>query len=106
MVFIIAVILGIVGSGRVDLGRLAQTVGGVALFLAASLTIGRRLVADAIRLVNDAFAGEFMVLTLILVIIGAMALATQALGLQTVLGAFIAGVLVGESPILTEQISG
>jgi Kef-type K+ transport system membrane component KefB len=43
-----------------------------------------------------------MVLTLILVIIGAMALATQALGLQTVLGAFIAGVLIGESPILTE----
>ena len=78
----------------------------MAVFLAASLTIGRRLVADAIRLVNDAFTGEYMVLTLILVIIGAMALATQALGLQTVLGAFIAGVLVGESPILTEHIAG
>ena len=33
---------------------------------------------------------------------GAMALITQALGVQTVLGAFIAGVLVGESPILTK----
>ena len=103
---IIAVILGIVGSGVVDLRRLAQTLGGVAVFLAASLTIGRRLVADAIRLVNDAFTGECMVLTLILVIIGAMALVTQALGLQMVLGAFIAGVLIGESPILTEQIAG
>src|SRR5271166_4427363 len=103
---IIAVILGIVSSGGVDIGRLAQTLGGVALFLAASLTIGRRLVADAIRVVNDAFAGEYMVLTLILVIIAAMALATQALGLQTVLGAFVAGVLIGESPILTEHIAG
>ena len=78
----------------------------MAVFLAASLTIVPRLVADAIRLVNDAFTGEYMVLTLILVIIGAMALATQALGLQTVLGAFIAGVLVGELPILTEHIAG
>src|SRR5271166_2793238 len=103
---IIAVILGIVSSGGVDIGRLAQTLSGVALFLAASLTIGRRLVADAIRVVNDAFAGEYMVLTLILVIIAAMALATQALGLQTVLGAFVAGVLIGESPILTEHIAG
>jgi Kef-type K+ transport system membrane component KefB len=103
---IIAVIVGIVGSGRVDLGRLAQTLGGVTLFLAASLTIGRRLVADAIRIVNDAFTGEYVVLTLILVIIGAMALVTHALGLQTVLGAFVAGVLIGESPILTEQIAG
>jgi Kef-type K+ transport system membrane component KefB len=54
---VIAVILGVVASGVVDVGRLAQTLGGVALFLAASLTIGRRVVADAIRLVNDAFTG-------------------------------------------------
>jgi nucleotide-binding universal stress UspA family protein len=33
-----------------------------------------------------------------------MALTTQAIGVHTVLGAFVAGVLVGESPILTQQI--
>ena len=102
---LIAVILGIVRAGGVGIGRLAGTIAGVALFLAASLTAGRRLVADAIRLVNDAFAGEFMVLTLILIIMGAMALLTQALGVQSVLGAFVAGVLIGESPILTKRIS-
>ena len=46
-----------------------------------------------------------MVLTLILIIMGAMALLTQALGVQSVLGAFVAGVLIGESPILTKRIS-
>ena len=102
---LIAVILGIVRAGGVGIGRLAGTIAGVALFLAASLTAGRRLVADAIRLVNDAFAGEFMVLTLILIIMGAMALLTQALGVQSVLGAFVAGVLIGKSPILTKRIS-
>ena len=35
---------------------------------------------------------------------GVMALITYGLGVQTVLGAFVAGILVGESPILTEHI--
>src|SRR6185312_14807609 len=44
------------------------------------------------------------VITVILVIMGAMALATDAIGVQSVLGAFVAGVLIGESPILTRHI--
>jgi Kef-type K+ transport system membrane component KefB/nucleotide-binding universal stress UspA family protein len=102
---VIAVILGIVGAGRFEPAHFARTVAGVAIFLALSVTIGRRLVAHAIRLVNDSFVGEYMVLTLVLLLMGAMALATQALGVQTVLGAFVAGVLVGESPILTKRIA-
>jgi hypothetical protein len=38
------------------------------------------------------------------VIMGAFALATHFIGVHTVLGAFIAGVLIGESPILTKHI--
>ena len=34
----------------------------------------------------------------------AMALTTQLLGVNTVLGAFVAGILIGESPILTRHI--
>ncbi len=33
-----------------------------------------------------------------------MALITHAIGVHTVLGAFVAGILVGESPILTKHI--
>ena len=47
---------------------------------------------------------EFAVITMILIIMGTMALITSSFGVQTVLGAFIAGVLIGESPILTEHI--
>ena len=42
----------------------------------------------------------------ILVIMGAFALITQLIGVHTVLGAFVAGILVGQSPILTEEIDG
>jgi Kef-type K+ transport system membrane component KefB len=34
----------------------------------------------------------------------AMALTTYLIGMQTVLGAFVAGILIGESPILTRHI--
>jgi Kef-type K+ transport system membrane component KefB len=34
-----------------------------------------------------------------------MALITDALGVQTVLGAFVAGLLIGESPILIKHIN-
>src|SRR5450756_1669380 len=39
-----------------------------------------------------------------IVIMGGMALITDAIGVHTVLGAFVAGILIGESPILTRHI--
>ena len=59
---------------------------------------------DLIRWTNDTFVSEFPVITTILVIMGAMALTTHIIGVHTVLGAFVAGVLIGESPILTRHI--
>ena len=46
----------------------------------------------------------FPVVTTILVIMGLMALTTHVIGVHTVLGAFVAGVLIGESPILSKHI--
>jgi nucleotide-binding universal stress UspA family protein len=77
---------------------------GTLAFLAFSITVGRRLVFHVIRWTNDHFVSELPVITVILVIMGAMALATDAIGVQTVLGAFVAGILIGESPILTRHI--
>jgi len=74
------------------------------LFLAFCFTFGRWLVFTAIRWVNDNFRSDFAVITAILVIMCSFAETTQLLGVRTVLGAFMAGVLVGESPILTNHI--
>ena len=101
---IIAITFGIAGAGQVDALDLAKTIGGVALFLLFCFTLGRWLVFSIIRWVNDNFRSEFPVVTAILVIMGAMALMTQLLGVRTVLGAFMAGVLIGQSPILTGHI--
>jgi len=101
---IIAITFSLAQSGGVDVPSLAKSVIGTAVFLVASLTVGRRAVALAIRWANDNLASEFAVVTTILVIMGAMALITHAIGVHTVLGAFVSGVLIGESPILTRHI--
>lgn len=101
---IIALVFGIARTGSIQIGHFAENLAAVAIFLGLSLTIGRRAVAVAIRVVNDNFASELAVVTLILAIMAAMALITDAIGVQPVLGAFVAGLLIGESPILTKHI--
>ena len=101
---IIAVAFGLASAGTVDLWSLARAVVGTALFMVASFTVGRHVVFRVIRWANDNFQSEFPVVTATLIVMCVMALITQLLGVNTVLGAFVAGVLVGESPILTKHI--
>ena len=101
---IIAVAFGLASAGTVDLWSLGRAVLGTAAFMAASLTVGRRIVFYLIRWTNDNFKSEFPVITVILLIMITMALITQVIGVNTVLGAFVAGILIGESPILTRHI--
>jgi Kef-type K+ transport system membrane component KefB/nucleotide-binding universal stress UspA family protein len=101
---IISITLGIAGAGGFAPGSLAKTVIGTAVFLIVSYTIGRKLVFWLIRWVNDTFVSDYAVVTAILIVMCLMALTTQAIGVNTVLGAFVAGVLVGESPMLSDHI--
>jgi Kef-type K+ transport system membrane component KefB/nucleotide-binding universal stress UspA family protein len=101
---IISITFGLAAQKTIDVAGVAKSLIGTAAFLIASFTIGRRLVIQAIRLINDNFESDFAVITAILAIMGIMALITNAIGVNTVLGAFVAGVLVGQSPILTKHI--
>ncbi|MGE5163396.1 MAG: cation:proton antiporter, partial [Sphingobacteriales bacterium] len=101
---IVSIIFSLALHGSVETVSLAQSVIGTIAFMVASLTIGRRAVFFVIRWVNDNFVSEFAVITAILVIMGIMSLITYLIGVHTVLGAFVAGILVGESPILTRHI--
>ncbi|MBV9242459.1 MAG: cation:proton antiporter, partial [Acidobacteria bacterium] len=103
---IIAVIGGLASAGQVDIGAVAGAFGGTIAFLAISFWLGRRAVAFLIRWVNDHFALEKPVITLILILMIGMALITDWIGVHTVLGAFVVGILVGESPMMTRRIEG
>jgi Kef-type K+ transport system membrane component KefB/nucleotide-binding universal stress UspA family protein len=101
---IIAITLSLAEAGTMDLASVSRSVLGTAVFLIASFTIGRRLVFFIMRWANDNFESDFPVITAILVIMGVMALTTHFIGVHTVLGAFVAGVLIGDSPILSKHV--
>ena len=101
---ITAIIFSLALQGAVDGMSLAKSILGTLAFMGLSFTVGRRLVFIIIRWVNDTFVSEFAVITVILLIMCAMATITDLIGVHTVLGAFVAGILIGESPILTRHI--
>lgn len=101
---IIAISFSLAQNGSVEPWSLAKSILGTVAFLVFSLTFGRRIVFSLIRWANDTFVSEVPVISVIFVIMGVMALITSAIGVHTVLGAFVAGILVGESPILTKKI--
>ncbi|HEY2619321.1 MAG TPA: cation:proton antiporter, partial [Acetobacteraceae bacterium] len=101
---IVAVILGLAVRGTIDVPAVTRTVLGTVLFLVASFTVGRRVVFAVLRWSIDDLTSEMATITTILVIAGLMALLTNAIGVSVVLGAFVAGVLIGQSPLLTQRI--
>ena len=101
---IIAIIAGIASHGAVNPAHIGASFAGTLLFLGVSFTLGRRLVARIIRWCNDNMTTEVPVISAILVVMLVMALVTDLIGVHTALGAFVAGMLVGQSPILTEHI--
>src|SRR5262245_42843513 len=101
---IIAITLGLAQAGTIDFMSVAKIVLGTAVFLIASFTVGRRIVYFLIRWTKHNFESAFPVITAILVIMGIMALITHFIGVHTVLGAFVVGILVGESPTLSKHI--
>ncbi len=101
---IVSITLGLALYGTVDAAALARTLLGTALFLVLSFTVGRRLVVRVVRWSNDVLTSELATVTTILIIAGLMALLTDALGVHFVLGAFVAGILLGQSPLLTKRV--
>ena len=101
---IIAIIFSLAVHGTIEVYSVGQALFGTFAFLAVSFTIGRRLVFRLIRWANDYLVSSAAVITVILLLMSVMAIITHLIGVNTVLGAFVAGMLVGESPILTRQI--
>ena len=101
---IVSIIFSLALHGSVDPISLAQSVIGTVAFMVASLTIGRRAGVFHHPLGQRQFRQRIRGDHRHPRIMGVMALITHLIGVHTVLGAFVAGILVGESPILTRHI--
>ncbi len=94
---LLGAIASLARSGSLDLPRLGLTVAGMALFLGLMLTAGQRAVDAALRRVREREAGLHGALTVTVVVVFTAGAVTQALGVEAVLGAFVAGLVIGRS---------
>ena len=99
----LAVFTGFAISGEVSAIGIVRTVGGLAIFLTLAMTIGQR-VDRALRWVRrdgPDVAGAMTVVVMTMLIYG---VATQALGIEAVLGAFVAGVVLHRSRFQQREV--
>lgn len=94
---LLGVVAGIATGGGFDLPGLLVTVLSITAFVGLALTVGQRVVDRALRYARHGQRGlvrPFTVVAAAALIAGAI---TQAIGVEAVFGAFVAGIVIGRS---------
>ncbi len=94
---LLSVVSGLASSGKFDFGTVFRSVSAAILFLAITFTIGRTIVDQILRWVDDKVGGVTASLSVLLVLSFSAAAFTQYLGIEAALGAFVVGILAGQS---------
>jgi len=94
---LLSVVSGLASSGKFDFGTIFHSVSAAVLFLGIAFTIGRNIVDQILRWVDDYVGGIAASMSVVLVLSLSAAAFTHALGLEAALGAFVLGILAGQS---------
>ena len=93
---LLGVIVGLFSAGSVQLTSLLITLSSVVVFLVLGVTVGQRVVDQVLRRARSAggFASALTATIAVMLVLGSI---TQAMGVEAVLGALVAGVILGRS---------
>lgn len=93
----LAVFTGFATSGSVSVSAVLETVLGLTAFLVLAMTVGQRVVDRSLRWVRRDGPNVSGAVTVVIMTMLVYGVATQALGIEAVLGAFVAGVVLHRS---------
>lgn len=100
---LLSVVSGLATSGKFDFQTIFRSVGGAVIFLGIAFTVGKSLMAWVFRWVDDYIGGATASLSALLVISLGAAAFTHHLGIEAALGAFVTGILAGQSPRFSRE---
>ncbi len=100
----LGVFTGLATSGGVSAGEVLATLGGIVAFGVLSLTVGQRLVDLFLRRVRRTGGDLAAALAVAMVTMLVFGVATEWLGVEAVLGAFVAGVVLHRSRFQHEEV--
>lgn len=99
-----SILLGPVRGGSLEVWKTLRTLGLAALFVAACLVVGRRLINRALaKITQHAELAPGRILSLLIVLAVVAAAMMQGLGIHAAFGGFFIGVMAGDSPHLRER---
>ncbi|MBV8887969.1 MAG: cation:proton antiporter [Chroococcidiopsidaceae cyanobacterium CP_BM_RX_35] len=94
---LLSVVAGLASSGKFDFATILRAAGGAVLFLTFAFTVGRTVVNQILRWVDDYIGGATASLSAVLILSLGAAAFTHNLGIEAALGAFVFGILAGQS---------
>jgi Kef-type K+ transport system membrane component KefB/nucleotide-binding universal stress UspA family protein len=101
---LLGIISGLAASGSISVGQVAITLGGMLGFLLVAFLVGQPLVDALLRRTRSGEKGVEGSLTVTMLVMLAFCVFGQALGVEAVLGAFVAGILLGRSRFQHEGV--
>jgi len=100
---LLSVVSGLASSGKFDFQTIFHSVSAAILFLALAFTIGGTIVDQIFRWVDDYIGGISASISVVLILSLLAAALTHTLGLEAALGAFVMGILSGQSRRFSNQ---
>lgn len=100
----LAVFAGFASAGEVSVSGTLRTVLGLAAFLALAMTLGQRAVDASLRRVRRDGPNLHGALGIAVITMLLFGVVTQALGIEAVLGAFVAGVVLNRSRFQQHEV--
>ncbi|MDQ4067926.1 MAG: cation:proton antiporter [Actinomycetota bacterium] len=101
---LLSVVTGLAASGVVSPSTAGRSVLSVVLILVLAYTLGRRTVSFVLRTLDNHVGGDTVMITALMALALVFGTITHALRLEAVLGAFIAGILVGQVKRFDERL--
>ena len=93
---LLSIVAGLASSGSVNPLAAGRSVVSVVLVLLVAYTVGRKLVGALLRTLDNHVGGDTVMITALMALALSFGVVTHALRLEPVLGAFVAGILVGQ----------
>ncbi len=100
---ILSIVLGLIGGEAVTAGTISYSFFKVILFVGLSFFLGKIVVRHLLSFTLNKINSRDKILTLIVVFTFALGAVAQAIKLEAVLGAFIAGIIFAQMPSVPEE---
>ena len=101
---LLSIVLALAAGPETSGLGLTLAAGRILLFIALAATVGRWIVDHALAIVQDRGQSADRMLTLVVALTLAFGAASHALGIEAILGAFVAGVIIGQNPRLSGHV--